>query len=550
MPKPRLPKSTIRTVLSHLMDDDGSRSSCSVSAGMRHKIRTLLFPKHEAAIANGCELSDSEIDLALYGATEHERDYPRFNIDRLNDAVRSGLKRQHALELSGFLELGCVPGYSWASEQHSRWLNSLPNGDLRLLPAGELCLVGSINAELIKRDADSTEQAFNIFVAILPVSQFCYFALYPTGCQLSWLQCFVDAFAYFGGVPLRVDVTSPFCDRRLYRGLERHYGLTTTVRKKTPSIREPIGETVRASCLDWISAHGDHLSKAVGIANARTVLRALNNKWNGTNRLTETGEYSANAFCQLDAQCLRSLPGRPFEPSKAAKVHVFDNHVEYSGNYYSVPFLLSGEEVDLKLVKGQLRIEFDGDVVAEHPLAKGKRTYVTDPSHRPSRRRLAETCDRIINMFYGIGADAVRWCRMVMKAEPDYVERCFRRCLSVVGLMNTFSAYRLNRALKKASETGRYFYGKILDLLKSNHRSSHRSSSVGGEFTIDRNHNTELGAHSADAITFGRTNRTCNVPATSVMAGGVPSWVVRVYERVSHGVCVRRLPAAGVGVVA
>lgn len=558
MPKPRTPKAKIRAFLSGIsVDGNGvvivdANPVPSMSQGMRHKVRTKLLGLHRWAKSMGRELTDDEIDHCLYGITLQERSVPRFNVDRLNDAIRVGLSRAEVIKLQTFLGLGDVPGYSWASEQHTNWLRSLPKDDMRLQPAGELCVIGSIPAELLKRDTpNNAAQAYDIFVACLPVSEFCYFALYPSGCQLSWLQCIVDSFTYFGGVPVRLDVTSPFADRRLYDGLLQHYGLDLTVRRETPVKRKPLGESVRARCIDWLKERGHQIVQSVGLPRAQATLIALNSIWNGTNLLNGSEEYSANAFCQLDAQELRSLPRKAYTPSKMVKVHRYDNHVEYRKNFYSAPYWLSGEEAELQLSGTELAVVHGGEVVARHSLFIGRGSFVTDPAHRASDRTLAARCDDLLNQFFNIGAGAVRWCKMTFDAEQGYVERSFRRCLSILGLGQKFSLQRLNTALKKAYQTRCHRYGGILDLLQpAGKMRTCRTVEAGLEFTIDRNLIAEPGMPNSGVVTIGHINAPHKTGLAPVIPRGAANWVVQVYKRVSHVLRSQRSPHADEGLLA
>jgi len=542
MPKPRLTKSVIRVILQCLAgagpsEQGGAASSLPVSAGSLHKIRHRLLEPYLSARARGSELTDHELDTFMYGATEAERARPRFDINRLNDAMRGGLNRQHAVELASVLELGNVPRYSWLSEQYLQWKQSLPKDDLRLQPAGELCVVGSIETplQLAKAGVKDHGQAYGIFVACLPVSEFCYFALYPSGCQLSWLSCFVEAFEYFGGVPTHIDVTSPFCDRRMYDGLCEHYGLKLTARRDTPKMLMPKGENVRAQCIDWLHAHASRLLSAADVPTANNVLTGLNSLWNGTNRLEGSREYSANAFCQLDAQCLRSLPRESYTPSKMATVHSDDNHVEYRGSYYSVPHWLAGEEVYLQRADTRLVIWLNDEVVADHSLVPKRRVFVTDPDHRPTRWGLAQRIEKIANKFYDIGADAVRWFRMALEAEPEYVERAFRTCRQVLGFRSRYSSQRVNTALKKAVAAGACWYRQVKRLLVR--QGKHRDMAVVGvreAFTIDRNSPSESVATAPRLSTFVPMKQPSNSTIVPDIAGCLAKSADWVYKRISH----------------
>lgn len=235
MPKPRMPMTAIRAVLDTLCGDEGQRRF-HVSAGSVTKIRRRLLAPYLNAKNTGRTLTDQQLETLLYGQTEAQRDQPRFNSDRLHDAVRSGLSRQQAFELSGWLQLGDVPRYSWGAQQYANWVRSLPKNDLRRLPAGALCVVGSASARLRLSVGGGQYETYDILVASLPTSEFTYFALYLSGCELDWLDCLASALAYFGGVPAKLDITSPFGVRQTYDGFCEHYGSRAKRRRSFGSL--------------------------------------------------------------------------------------------------------------------------------------------------------------------------------------------------------------------------------------------------------------------------------------------------------------------------
>ncbi|MEA2119745.1 Mu transposase domain-containing protein [Halovibrio sp. HP20-50] len=501
-----------------------------------------------AAKEIGDELTDQQLETLLYGQTEAQRDTPRFNSDLLHDAVRGGLTRQQAFGISSWLELGDVPRYSWGAQQYTKWMKSLPKKDLRRLPAGALCVVGSVSTQLRLSVGNGQYETYDILVASLPVSEYSYFALYPSGCELGWLKCLVAAFAYFGGVPAQLDITSPVGVRQTYDAFCGHYDVDVTVRKKPPLVRTPTGENVRQKCLNWVSGWRDHIDAQVILGDAEETLIQLNNIWNGNNCLEHSGEFTANAFLQLDAQHLKPMPKARFTPLKQAKVHSYDNHVQFRDALYSVPHRLAGQTVQLELSNSSLVICSNGAPVARHALTFERCGYVTDMTHRPSKEHLDTLASLIINTFYDIGADAVRWCRQAIISEP-IAERAFRRCIQVRGLVRQHSRHRLNGALKAATEMGCHLYGQVRGLLFGEKVSAvpgqnrvlrsaiERRTSKDLPFTIDRNDSCASGRN--DEKAFGNVPvKVDNVSAISRVVERYRVSIQRiragVYKRVSH----------------
>jgi hypothetical protein len=539
----------IRSVLDALCGD-GGQERLHVSAGSVTKIRQRLLAPQLAAQEAGVVLTDLQLETLLYGQTEAQRDKPSFNSDRLHDAVRGGLTRQQAFDLASWLKLGDVPRYSWGAQQYAKWKEALPKNDLRRLPAGALCVVGSASTQLRLSVGNGQYETYDMLVASLPASEFTYFALYVTGCELGWLQCLESALAFFGGVPTELDITSPVGVRQTYEAFCEHYDVNVTVRKKPTRVSTLIGESVRQKCLSWITEWRGYIDEQMSLDDAQVTLARLNSIWNGSNCLEHTGEFTANAFLELDAQHLRPLPKERFTPLKQAKVHVYDNHVQFRGAFYSAPYHLAGRTVQLELSGSNLVIRCNGAQVARHALTFERCGYVTDIAHRPNKSRLEDLANSIVNKFYDIGADAVRWSRQAILSEP-ITERAFRRCFQVLGLSKKHSAHRLNGALRVAGEIGCHLYRHVRGLLRgekvsavSRGNQSHVLRSVLEHhspdnllFTIDRNDLTTSGG--AEGGAFG------NVPVKDDVASAVSRMVegykariqkirAGVYKRVSH----------------
>src|SRR5271169_7115184 len=76
-------------------------------------------------------------------------------------------------------------------------------------------------------------------------------------------------------------------------------------------------------------------------------------------------------FEALELPTLKPLPAKPYEFGewRKAKVHP-DYHIEVARAYYSVPYRLIGERVDVRLTARAVEIFHAGQLVAAHPRAK------------------------------------------------------------------------------------------------------------------------------------------------------------------------------------
>ena len=156
------------------------------------------------------------------------------------------------------------------------------------------------------------------------------------------------------------------------------------------------------------------------------------------------------------ARALRPLPLRPYEFGewKKAKVHP-DYHIEVGRAYYSVPYALIGERVDVRLTANGVEIFHGGELVAAHARARERgeraRAVPTGPeSHvaiieqtlehtlmprRPDRRRYrgadppAKRCGaRIRKRPCAVRKGSCAWR---MTSVPRELERACERALAL-----------------------------------------------------------------------------------------------------------------------
>jgi transposase len=104
-------------------------------------------------------------------------------------------------------------------------------------------------------------------------------------------------------------------------------------------------------------------------------------------------------FETLDRPALKPLPTAAYEYAEWKKARVnIDYHLELNGHYYSVPYQLVKEQVELRLTIGTVEILFKGRRVAGHRRSQKRGAHTTDPAHMPKahQRYLQWTPSRIL----------------------------------------------------------------------------------------------------------------------------------------------------------
>ena len=127
-----------------------------------------------------------------------------------------------------------------------------------------------------------------------------------------------------------------------------------------------------------------------------------------------------------------------------------DYHVEVEGHWYSVPFRLIREPVDVRITDRTLEIFHKGQRVASHARAPTRRGHSTVAEHMPSahRRHGQWTPARLIAAAERIGPSTAALCEAIMADRP-HPEQGFRSCLGLLALAKTYGPARLDAACRR-----------------------------------------------------------------------------------------------------
>ena len=126
------------------------------------------------------------------------------------------------------------------------------------------------------------------------------------------------------------------------------------------------------------------------------------------------GASRAELFAALDAPALGELPAQPYSFAAWLRRRLGpDYHVEVDGHWYSVPFRLIGQVLDVRAAAVTVEVFHRGERVASHPRALHRRGHSTTPEHMPSahRRHAQWTPARLLQEAAGIGPRRWRCAR-------------------------------------------------------------------------------------------------------------------------------------------
>jgi transposase len=315
-----------------------------------------------------------------------------------------------------------------------------------------------------------------IFVGTLGASNYTYTEATWTQSKEDWIGSHVRMFAYLGGVPeiivpdnLKAGVHSP-CRYEpdlnpTYQEMAEHYGVAVIpARVRKPRDKAKVENHVRiveqqilARLRDRTFLSLEHLNEALF-----ELVEQLNDrpfqKLPGTRRML---------FEEIERPALRPLPDTRYVFAEWTKARVnIDYHIAVQNAYYSVPYTLIKQEVEVRLTARILEVLYKGKRVASHPRCTHKGQYSTTPEHMPKTHRAYVQWEP---------QRLVRWAAQTGPATAQLVERIleryvhpqqgYRSCLGLIRLEKVHGAARLETACARALSAGAISYRSVKSIL-------------------------------------------------------------------------------------
>ncbi len=330
---------------------------------------------------------------------------------------------------------------------------------------------------IIDRLTGQIHQA-QIFIATLGASNYTFAEASPGQDLPSWIRSHVHAFEFFGGVPhslvpdnLKAGVTNP-CRYEpdinpTYQDLAEHYGTTVIpTRPGKPRDKAKVESAVLVAERWILAALRNHTFFSLAELNKaiREKLSELNNR-----RLQKINSSRKKLYETIDKPALKPLPAHPYEYAdwKKARVNI-DYHVEVDRHYYSVPYQLARQQVDVRSTATTVEVLFKNRRVAAHKRSYVPGHFTTLTEHMPKshQRYLDWTPSRIIKWAGKCGPNTEKLVTQILERKP-HPEQGFRSTLGIIRLGNHYSRERMERACQRALFIGAFSYQNVKSILKN-----------------------------------------------------------------------------------
>jgi transposase len=317
----------------------------------------------------------------------------------------------------------------------------------------------------------------SLFVAVLGASNYTYAEANENQQMANWIGAHVRTFEFLGGCPQLVvpDNTKTGVNKACryepdlnptYQEMAAYYGvgvLPTRPRKPRDKAKVEVGVQIAER---WIVAALRH-RKFFSLGELNRTIRELLEKLN--HRPFQKREGSRlSLFRELDQPALRSLPTERFDLSEWSQVTVnIDYHIQFDDSFYSVPYQLARQIVDVRATPTTVEIFHHGQRVASHVRAHKPYTAVTEHEHRPASHRahLDWPPSRMIQWASTVGPHTAEMVEKILAAYP-HPEMGYRSCLGIIRLGQRYPVTRVEAAAERALVTGAVSYKSLDSILR------------------------------------------------------------------------------------
>ena len=369
--------------------------------------------------------------------------------------------------------------YSRFCDLYRAWAGTLRLSMRQVHTAGEKLFVDYAGQTLpiIDRTTGEVHEA-QIFVAVLGASNYTFAEATWTQGLPDWTGSHVRAFSFIGGVTeivvpdnLKSGVSRP-CRYEpdlnpTYAELAAHYGCAVVparVRKPKDKAKAEGGVLVVERFILARLRNRTFFSLAEANAAIRHLIDDLNQR-----PFKKLPGCRKELFDTLERPALKSLLLLPYQFAEwqYARVNI-DYHVEVDYHYYSVPYPLVKQQLDVRLTATTVEFLSKGKRVASHQRSNQRYRHTTLKEHMPkSHRAYAEwTPQRLVNWAAKTGPNTAALTENIL-ASRAHPQQGFRSVLGLLRLAKTYSPERLEAACARALAINACRLKSVASILKT-----------------------------------------------------------------------------------
>ena len=320
-----------------------------------------------------------------------------------------------------------------------------------------------------------------VFVAILPSSQYTYARAVHTQKREDLVGCLNDCLQWLDGVPqaivsdnMKTAVAkghkyAPIINKTL-KDMALHYDcVIDPTRPASPQDKALVEGAVSLVYQRIYYPLSKHTFFSLGELNkAIKELLIDYNDYRFQNRDTTRRAQ----FVELERQALQPLPPQPYEMRhyKRARVQKISHiYLSVGKNYYSVPHRYIGCQVEVQYTSKTVEIFYNSQRIAHHRRSYKPGSYTTNPDHMPSTHQAYNDWNPewFTKRAGQVGSHTQAYITKLI-GQYNYPEIGYKQAQGILSFSKTYGPRRLERACKRAGLHHRAAYRTIENILKNN----------------------------------------------------------------------------------
>lgn len=369
-------------------------------------------------------------------------------------------------------------GYTQFCEYYNRWSETLDPVLRHVHVPGEKMFVDWAGQTMPIQNPGGEVSAASLFVAVLGASNKIFAEAFENQQLPAWIAGHCHAYAFFEGVSRVTVPDNPKTGvirpcryepllHRTYQEMAEHYGtVIIPARPRRPRDKAKVETGVQIAQRQILAVLRDltffnvaSLNEAIG-----PLLDTLNAQ--PFQKLEGSRDSWFEAY---EKSKLLPLPQDPYQLAAWSKAGVnIDYHAVVDNHYYSVPYQLIHQTLDVRSTQSTVELFREAKRVAAHVRSYRPGLFTTLEEHRPKshQKYLEWTPSRMIDWAHKNGSCCAELVRHILENRP-HPEQGFRSCLGIIRLGKAVGQERLEAACRRAMHFGTCTYGSVKSILEN-----------------------------------------------------------------------------------
>lgn len=365
--------------------------------------------------------------------------------------------------------------------EHYRRKYAKEKGSMKLEhEAGREVFVDFAGKKLHIVDQSTGERiAVEVFVSILPHSQYTYVEACLSQKKEDFLGCMGNALQFYGGVPkaivtdnLKAAVSrackyEPSINRDFKEFARHHNCVVNPTRTYSPQDKALVENAVH---LAYQRIY--YPIREMVFFSLEQLNQEIRKHLADYNRLLFKRKQASREelFQRSERQYLKPLPASAYEHkqykrSRVAKMgYVF---LSEDKNYYSVPYRYIGKYCMVHYGKSNVEIYYNQERIALHKRSRNRGCYVTNKDHLCSTHKAyTQWSPDYFKNWAAKHGEHVKSFISGMFEQGDYPEVNYKRAAGLIHLHKKYGSDSLNKACERAMYADSYSYHRVKNILK------------------------------------------------------------------------------------